>query len=48
MFTIARFIRSIVFYDKDYLSSLVAPIYEVVSITPEAYGSQTGVLLRKR
>jgi ubiquinone/menaquinone biosynthesis C-methylase UbiE len=48
MFTIARFLRSIVFYDKAYLSSLVAPIFDVVSITPEAYGSQTGVLLRKK
>jgi ubiquinone/menaquinone biosynthesis C-methylase UbiE len=48
MFTIARFVRSIVFYDKTYLSNLVAPIYNVVSITPEAYGSQSGVLLSKR
>jgi ubiquinone/menaquinone biosynthesis C-methylase UbiE len=48
MFTIGRFMRSIVFYDKDYLARLVAPMFDVVSITPEAYGSQTGVLLRKR
>jgi ubiquinone/menaquinone biosynthesis C-methylase UbiE len=48
MFTIGRFMRSQVFYDVDYLKSLLDPFFEVVSVTPEAYGFQTGVLLRKR
>jgi ubiquinone/menaquinone biosynthesis C-methylase UbiE len=47
MFTIGRFMRSLVFYDKDYLSRLVSPMFEVVSITPKAYGGQSAVLLRK-
>jgi ubiquinone/menaquinone biosynthesis C-methylase UbiE len=47
MFTIGRFMRSQVFYDIDYLARLVKPFYEVMSVTPEAYGFQTGVLLRK-
>jgi ubiquinone/menaquinone biosynthesis C-methylase UbiE len=48
MFTIGRFMRSLVFYDTDYLASLVAPFYDVVSVTPHAYHIQTAVLLRKR
>jgi ubiquinone/menaquinone biosynthesis C-methylase UbiE len=47
MFAIGRFMRALVFYDQEYLTRLVAPFYEVISITPEAYGLQTGVLLRR-
>jgi ubiquinone/menaquinone biosynthesis C-methylase UbiE len=47
MFTIGRFMRSLVFYDIEYLSRSLAPFFETVSVTPEAYGGQTGVLLRK-
>jgi hypothetical protein len=47
MFTIGRFMRSQVFYDTDYLSRMLAPFFEVVSVTPAAYGFQTGMLLRK-
>jgi ubiquinone/menaquinone biosynthesis C-methylase UbiE len=48
MFTIGRFMRSLVFYDKDYFVRSVSPIFEVLSVTPEAYGFQTDVLLKKR
>jgi ubiquinone/menaquinone biosynthesis C-methylase UbiE len=47
MFTIGRFMRSQVFYDIDYLVRTLKPFFEVMSVTPEAYGFQTGVLLRK-
>ncbi len=48
MFTIGRFMRSQVFYDIDYLKRTLKPFFDVVSVTPAAYGFQTGVLLRKR
>jgi ubiquinone/menaquinone biosynthesis C-methylase UbiE len=47
MFTIGRFMRSQVFFDTDYLVRLLKPFFDILSITPEAYGFQTGVLLRK-
>ena len=42
MFTIGRFMRSQVFYDTDYLVRTLKPFFETVSVTPEAYGFQTG------
>ncbi len=48
MFTIGRFMRSQVFYDVDYFVRTVQPFFEVLSVTPEAAGYQTGVLLQKR
>jgi len=48
MFTIGRFMRSQVFFDKDYLTRTLNPFFEVCSVTPEAYGFQTGYLLRRR
>jgi hypothetical protein len=47
MFTIGRFMRSQVFYDKDYLIRTLSPFFEVQSVTPEAYGFQTAVVLRR-
>jgi len=47
MFTIGRFMRSQVFYDTDYLIQMLKPFFEVQSVTPESYGFQTGMLLRK-
>lgn len=47
MFTIGRFMRSQVFYDNDYLVRTLKPFFELESVTPAAYGFQTGVLLRK-
>lgn len=48
MFTIGRFMRSQVFFDTDYFTNSLQPFFEVRSITPEAYGFQTAVLLQKR
>lgn len=47
MFTIGRFMRSQVFFDKDYLVRTLKPFFDVCSIAPEAYGFQTGYLLRR-
>jgi ubiquinone/menaquinone biosynthesis C-methylase UbiE len=47
MFTIGRFMRSQVFYDTDYLVRTLEPFFQLESVTPKAYGFQTGVLLRK-
>jgi ubiquinone/menaquinone biosynthesis C-methylase UbiE len=48
MFTIGRFMRSQVFYDSEYLARMWQSFFDVVSVTNEAYGYQTGILLRKR
>jgi ubiquinone/menaquinone biosynthesis C-methylase UbiE len=48
MFTIGRFMRSQVFYDIDYFKRTLDPFFECVSVTPEAYGFQTAVVLKKR
>lgn len=48
MFTIGRYMRSQVFFDTDYFTSMVKDFFDVVSVTPEAYGFQTAVLLRKK
>jgi ubiquinone/menaquinone biosynthesis C-methylase UbiE len=48
MFTIGRFMRSQVFYDSEYLKRTWQPFFECVSVTPEAYGFQTAMLLKKR
>jgi ubiquinone/menaquinone biosynthesis C-methylase UbiE len=47
MFTIDRHIASQVFYDVDYFCQMLKPVFEVISVVPEAYGFQTGVLLRR-
>lgn len=48
MFVTLRGPDSQVFYDIDYFCESVKHIFEVVSITPEAYGYQTGVLLKRK
>ena len=48
VFTIFRGPESQVFYDIDYFCNSIRNIFEVISITPEAYGYQTGVLLKKK
>jgi len=40
--------RSQVFYDIDYFCNSIKNIYEVVSVNEEAYGFQTGILLKKK
>ena len=37
-----------VYYDINYFSDLVSPFFTIISITPEAYGYQTAVLLQKK
>jgi ubiquinone/menaquinone biosynthesis C-methylase UbiE len=48
MFTIGRFMRSQVFFDTNYFTDSLKPFFDVLSVTPEAYGFQTAVLLQKR
>jgi ubiquinone/menaquinone biosynthesis C-methylase UbiE len=48
MFTIGRFMRSQVFVDTDYFTNSLKPFWQVLSVTPEAYGFQTAVLLQKQ
>ena len=47
MFTIGRALDSQVFYDIDYLYQHWGRSLNVVSITPEAYGYQTAIVLKK-
>jgi len=47
MFTIGRGPDSQVFYDIDYLDQHWGRSLNVVSITPEAYGYQTAIVLKK-
>lgn len=37
-----------VFYDIDYFRNAIDPIYEILSINPEAYGFQTALLLKRK
>lgn len=48
MFTIGRDDRSQVFYARDWFERLVAPMFEVVAVLPEAYFYQTALVLRPR
>jgi SAM-dependent methyltransferase len=47
MFTIGRSVSSQVFYNLEYLCRILQPFYKILSITKEAYGYQTGLLLEK-
>lgn len=40
--------RSQVFYDQEYFKRIAGRIFEIVAMHEEAYGFQTGVVLRKR
>ncbi|HWS56165.1 MAG TPA: methyltransferase domain-containing protein [Pyrinomonadaceae bacterium] len=48
MFTIGRDNESQVFYDTDYFSKTVRPMFDIISVTPEAYFYQTAFLLKRR
>ena len=48
MFTIGRGHISQVFYDIDYLQHHWGCILDVVSVTQDAYGGQTAILLKKK
>ncbi|MDB5561380.1 MAG: Methyltransferase type 11 [Hyphomicrobiales bacterium] len=47
MLVIGRDYGSQVFYDVEYFRKMVVPMYEILSITEEAYGYQTAILLKK-
>lgn len=48
MFTMGRSTQAHVMWDVDYLLKRLGPGWRVCSVTPEAYGHQTGVLLARR
>lgn len=48
LFVTLRGPASQVFYDINYFSDSVSNIYDVVSVTPEAYGYQTAVVLKRK
>src|SRR5262249_7547168 len=48
MFTRDRSTSSQVFYDTEYFCQMLKPFFKVISIVKEAYGFQTGVLVRRR
>jgi SAM-dependent methyltransferase len=48
MLVIGRDHASQVFYDIDYFRKMASSMYDVISITEEAYGHQTAVMLRKK
>ncbi len=48
MFVVYRGPNSQVFYRLDYFCRMVSHIFNVVSVTPEAYGYQTAVLLERK
>lgn len=48
MLVVGRDSRSQVFYDIDYFRKVVGAMYDIASITEEAYGHQTAVLLKKK
>lgn len=47
MLTILRGLEAQVFYDTDYLCKHWGRTLTVLSVTPEAYGYQTAILLEK-
>jgi len=48
MFTIGRDDQSQVFYARDWFERMLAPMFEVVAVRPEAYFYQTAILVRPR
>ena len=47
MFTAGRDNNSQVFYDTDYFSKILRPMFDLISVTPEAYFYQTAFLLKR-
>jgi len=48
MFTIGRDEDSQVFYARDWFERLLSPMFEIVTVRPEAYFYQTAILIRPR
>jgi ubiquinone/menaquinone biosynthesis C-methylase UbiE len=47
MFTVGRYAAAQVFYDVDYFCQMVGRLFKVMSVTKDAYGYQTAVLLAR-
>ena len=48
MFTIGRDNASQIFYDLEYFSTMLRPMFEILSVTREAYFYQTAILLARK
>ena len=48
MFTVGRDEESQVFYDSSFFARMVEPMFDIISVTPEAYFYQTAWLLKRR
>ena len=48
MFTVDRDEESQIFYDSRFFARMVEPMFDIASITPEAYFYQTAYLLTRR
>jgi SAM-dependent methyltransferase len=47
MMSIGRDTNSYVFYDRQYFCKILSQMFEVLSVVPEAYGYQTGIIVTK-
>jgi SAM-dependent methyltransferase len=47
MFTLGRWMGSLVFYDVDYLTRKLEPFYKTLRVSVGAYAHQTGILLER-
>ncbi|MEO6693986.1 MAG: class I SAM-dependent methyltransferase [Ignavibacteria bacterium] len=47
-FVMNRSRSPLVFFDMQYLEKIFTPMFHIISVTPEAYGYQTGILLKKK
>jgi hypothetical protein len=48
MFTMGRDNESQVFYSSEYLAKMFGGMFDIVSVTPEAYFYQTAYLLKRK
>jgi hypothetical protein len=48
MFTMGRDNESQVFYNSKYLAKMFGGMFDIISVTPEAYFYQTAYLLRRK
>jgi SAM-dependent methyltransferase len=48
MLAIGRDFQSLIFYDIDYFCKTLSSMYEILSVTPEGHGYQTGIVVRRK
>ena len=48
MFTVERDDHSQVFYDSRFFAGMLSPMFDIASVTPEAYFYQTAYCLKRR